>query len=150
MDSSYYDDFYITVVENYTQDKSDWDTKDLIYISSCGSQNGTLSVLVDDVEKKTLHLTNGYFSTEKDVYGETYNRYFEFIYPADLGLDLGNYNIKVKYNQNTLMNSLVNLKEKEDFDIFMQNPYNCDSNYWDCPSFILIDSNHANTGTLEK
>ena len=150
LDESYYNgDFYITVDENYTQDKIDWDTKDLIYISSGGSENGTFSVLVDDKEKKTISITNGYFSTEDDGHGGTYNRYVEFIYPADLGLDLGNYNIKVKYNQNTLINSAVCLKEKEDFDIFMQNPYNCDHDYWDSPSFIILDSNHANTGTLE-
>lgn len=150
LDESYYDDdFYITVDENYTQDKIDWSKNDLMYISSSCNDNGTFSILVDDVEKKTLPLTNGYFSTEEDGYGGTYNKYVTYIYPGDLGLDLGKYNIKVKYNQNTLIDTPVNLKEKEDFDIFLQNPYNCDKDYWNSPSFIIIDSNHANTGTLD-
>ena len=85
LDESCYDgDFYITVDENYTQDKIDWDTNDLIYISSGGSENGTFSVLVDDIEKKTISITNGYFSTEDDGYGGTYNKYVEFIFPSFL------------------------------------------------------------------
>lgn len=143
------DDFYITVDENYTQDKSDWNTNNLIYISSSCRENGTFSILVDDVEKQSLTITNGYFSTEEDGYGGTYNKYYSYIYPNDLSLDLGNYNIKVKYNQKTLIDKVVTLKEKEDFDIFMQNPYNCDQDYWNFPNFIIIDSNHANSGTLE-
>ena len=102
LDESYYDDdFYITVDENYTQDKIDWSKNDLMYISSSCNDNGTFSILVDDVEKKTLPLTNGYFSTEEDGYGGTYNKYVTYIYPGDLGIDLGKNNIKVKYNKNT-------------------------------------------------
>ena len=143
------DDFYITVQENYTQDKSDWNSNDLIYISSYSQDNGTFSILVDDVEKQSLKLTNGYFSIEDDGYGGSYEKYFSQIYPDDLGLDLGNYNVKVNFNQKTLIDASVTLKQKEDFDIYMQNTYYCEEEYWTFPSFITIDSNHANTGTLE-
>lgn len=143
------DDFYITVQENYTHDKTDWNSNDLIYISSYSKDNATLSISVDDVEKQSLKITNGYFSIEDDGYGGTYEKYFKQIYPADLGMDLGKYNVKVKYNQKTLIDTSVSLNEKDDFDIFMQNPYYCEGEYWSSPSFIAIDSNHNNTGTLE-
>ena len=149
-DGSYWDeDFYITVQENYTQDKSDWDSRELIYISSYSQNNGTLSILIDEVEKESINIINGYFSVEDDGYGGTYNKYFKDIYPTDLGLDVGSYNVKVKYNKNTLIDSSLTLKEREDFDIFLQNPYYCEQEYWQSPSFIVIDSNHLNTGTLE-
>ena len=143
------DDFYITVQENYAQDKDKWNSTDIIYISSSSKDNGTFSILVDDVEKQSLKITNGYFSIEDNGYGGTYEKYLQYIYPGDLGLDLGNYNVKVKYNQKTLIDSSVGLKEKEDFDIYMFNPYYCHQEYWPTSSFITIDSNHANTGTLE-
>lgn len=143
-ESYYDDDFYITVCENYSQDKKDWDSKELIYISSHSNENGTFSVFVGDVLKESLTLTDGYFSKQ-----DAYNKYFADIYPTDLGLDIGKYNVKVKFNGNTLINSQVSLSQKEDFDIFMQNPYYCEQEYWSSPSFIVIDSNHFNTGTLE-
>ena len=143
------DDFYIKVQENYAQDKKDWNSNDLIYISSNSKDNGTFSILVDNVEKQSLKITNGYFSIEDNGYGGTYEKYFQYIYPGDLGLDLGNYNVKVNYNKKTLIDSSVILKEKEDFDIYMLNPYYCEEEYWSSPSFIIIDSNHANSGTLE-
>ena len=142
-------DFYITVKENYTQDRNDWNSNELIYISSYSQDNGTFSIMVDDVEKQSLNVTNGYFSIEDNGYGGTYEKYFAQIYPADLGMDLGSYNVKVSFNQNTLIDTQVTLKEKEDFDIFMQNPYYCMQEYWTSPSFIIIDSNHLNTGTME-
>ena len=148
-ESYYDDDFYITVQENYTQDLNDWSSTDIIYISSYSQNNGTISILVDDVEKQSLDITNGYFSVEDDGYGGTYEKYFKQIYPEDLGLDLGNYNVKVNYNQKTLIDASVSLKEKEDFDIYLSNPYYCEIDYWSSPSFIVIDSNHLNTGTLE-
>ena len=142
-------DFYITVKENYTQDRNDWNSDELIYISSYSQDNGTFSILVDDVEKQSFNVTNGYFSIEDNGYGGTYEKYFAQIYPADLGMDLGSYNVNVKFNQKTLIDTQVTLKEKEDFDVYMQNPYYCMQEYWSSPSFIIIDSNHLNTGTLE-
>lgn len=143
------DDFYVKVDENYTQDRNDWNSNELIYISSYSKDNGTLSVLVDNVEKQSLNIKNGYFSIEDNGYGETYEKYIAQIYPSDLGLDLGSYNVKVKFNQKILIDSFVTLKEKEDFDVYMPNPYYCMQEYWTSPSFIIIDSNHQNTGTLE-
>lgn len=142
-------DFYITVKENYTQDRNDWNSNELIYISSYSQDNGTFSILVDDVEKQSFNVTNGYFSIEDNGYGGTYEKYFAQIYPADLDMDLGSYNVNVKFNQKTLIDTQVTLKEKEDFDVYMQNPYYCMQEYWSSPSFIIIDSNHLNTGTLE-
>ena len=142
-------DFYITVKENYTQDRNDWNSDELIYISSYSQDNGTFSILVDDVEKQSFNVTNGYFSIEDNGYGGTYEKYFAQIYPADLDMDLGSYNVNVKFNQKTLIDTQVTLKEKEDFDVYMQNPYYCMQEYWSSPSFIIIDSNHLNTGTLE-
>lgn len=149
-EGSYWDnDFYITVKENYTQDKVDWSSQELIYISSYSNDNTTLKILVDDVVKQNLSVTDGYFSKEDDGYGGTYNKYYANIYPADLGLDFGTYNIKVNEADKTLLNSQVTLKQKDDFDIWLQNPYYCEEEYWKSPSFIVIDSNHFNTGTLE-
>ena len=142
-------DFYITVKENYTQDRNDWNSDELIYISSYSQDNGTFSILVDDVEKQSFNVTNGYFSIEDNGYGGTYEKYFAQIYPADLDMDLGSYNVNVKFNQKTLIDTQVTLKEKEDFNVYMQNPYYCMQEYWSSPSFIIIDSNHLNTGTLE-
>ena len=142
-------DFYITVKENYTQDRNDWNSNELIYISSYSQDNGTFSILVGDVEKQSFNVTNGYFSIEDNGYGGTYEKYFAQIYPADLDMDLGSYNVNVKFNQKTLIDTQVTLKEKEDFDVYMQNPYYCMQEYWSSPSFIIIDSNHLNTGTLE-
>lgn len=149
-DGSYWDnDFYITVQENYSQDKSDWQSRELIYVSSYSQNNATLNILVDDVEKANLTITDGYFSKEDDGLGGTYNKYYACIYPDDLGLDCGTYDIKVNLGSQTLLNSHVTLKEKDDFDIWMQNPYCCEEDYWSSPSFIVIDSNHFNNGTLE-
>ena len=147
-ESYYDDDFYITVQENYTQDLNDWSSTDIIYISSYSQNNGTISILVDDVEKQSLDITNGYFSVEDDGYGGTYEKYFKQIYPEDLGLDLGNYNVKVNYNQKTLIDASVSLKEKEDFDIYLSNPYYCEIDYWSSPSFIVIDSNHLKMSSM--
>lgn len=146
----YDDDFYITVQEDYTWDKKDWNSRDVIYISSYSQKNGTFSFLVDDNEKLNVPLTNGYFSIEDDGMGGKYNKTFEYIYPANLSLDTGNYNIKVKFDGNTLIDNQVTLKEKDDFDFYIVNPYSCDDeDYFDYPSFIIIDSNHNRTGTLE-
>ena len=149
-DQYYDDDFYITVQENYTWDKKDWNSRDLIYISSYSQKNGTFSFLVDGDEKLNVPLTNGYFSIEDDGMGGKYNKTYEYIYPGNLSLDTGNYNIKVKFERNTLIDSQVTLKEKDDFDFYIVNPYCCDDeDYFDYPSFITIDSNHNRTGTLE-
>jgi hypothetical protein len=145
----YDDDFYISVEENYAQDKDSWDSNYIVYISSQSQSNGTFSILVNDTEKLSIPLTDGYFSCEDDGYGGSYNRYYEYIYPTNLSLDCGNYNIKVNFNGDTLIDNDVLLKEKDDFDIYLFNIYYCDEDYWDAPSFIIIDSNHANTGTLE-
>ncbi len=149
-DDSYLDnDFYITVKENYSQDKIDWNSSDLVYISSASQKNGTFEIDVDDAPRQSFNITDGYFSIETDGYGGTYKNYVKFIYPTDLGLDCGTYNIKVKFNGDVLINHPVNIKEKEDFDIWLQNPYYVESDYWTSPSFIIIDSNHLCNGTLE-
>ena len=149
-ESYYDDDFYITVEENYSQDIDDWDSNELVYISSYSQKNGTVKVSVDDVEKKTYDITDGYFSVEDDGYGGTYNRYFQYVYPKDLGIEnCGTYNVKVKFNDTILIDTSVTLSEREDFDIWLQNPYYCEQDYWEVPSFIIIDSNHFNNGTLE-
>jgi len=142
-------DFYITVKENYSQDKIDWNSNDLVYISSASQKNGTFEIDVDDALKQSYTLTDGHFSIEPDGYGGTYKNYVKFIYPTDLGLDCGTYNIKVKFNGDVLVNHQVSIKEKDDFDIWLQNPYYVESDYWTSPSFIIIDSNHQCSGTLE-
>ena len=149
-EGSYFDDdFYVSVKENYTQDKEDWQSQDIVYISSYSNKNGTLKVYVDDNEKQNYALTNGYFACESNEYG-SYNRYFQYIYPEDIGIvDFGKYNISVKFNSDTLIDTGVNVNEKDDFDIWMQNPYYCEQDYWSSPSFIIIDSNHLNTGNLD-
>ena len=149
-DVSYFDDdFYISVKENYTQDKDDWQSHDIVYISSYSQKNGTFKVYVDDNEKQNYTLTNGYFAVENNEYG-TYNRYYQSIYPNDLGIvDCGKYNIKVKFNTTNLIDTSVNMNEKDDFDIWLQNPYYCEEEYWSSPSFIVIDSNHQDSGLLE-
>ena len=150
LESVYYDDdFYVTVPENYSHDKKDWTENEIVYISSSSQENGTFRVLVDDAEKLSFDVTNGYFSVEDGGYGGTYKNYIKFIYPTDLGLDVGTYNVKVKFKENTLIDTQVNIKQKEDFDIWLQNPYYCLEDYWTSPSFIIIDSNHLNNGTLE-
>ena len=150
--SDYYydDDFYITVKENYAWDKKDWNSTDLIYISSYSQKNGNFSFLVDDDVRLNVPLTNGYFSIEDDGMGGKYNKTFEYIYPGNLSLNTGDYNIKVEFDGKTLTNTHVTLKEKDDFDIYLLNPYYCtDEDYFYYPNFITIDSNHNNTGTLE-
>ena len=150
-DKSYYDDdFYVTVKENYTQDKENWDSNDVVYIASYSQKNGTFKVFVDDSEKQNYSITDGHFAVEDDGYGGTYNRYYQSVYPSDLGIvDCGRYSIKVKFNETTLIDTFVNVNEKEDFDIWLQNPYYCEEEYWSSPSFIVIDSNHQNSGTIE-
>ena len=145
-DGVYYDnDFYVTAKEDYSQDKPDWDSNDIVYISSYSQKNGTFKVYVDDSEKKSYDITDGHFAVE-----DGYNRYYQYVYPNDIGIvDCGKYAIKVKFNDTTLVDTLVNVAEKEDFDIWLQNPYYCEEDYWDYPGFIVIDSNHQNTGTLE-
>ena len=64
-------------------------------------------------------------------------------------VDCGKYNIKVKFNTTTLIDSSVNINEKDDFDIWLQNPYYCEVEYWSSSSFIVLDSNHQNSGLLE-
>lgn len=145
-DGSYYDDdFYVSAKEDYTQDKQNWDSNDIVYISSYSQKNGTFKVYVDDAEKKSYDITDGHFAVE-----EGYNVYYQYVYPNDIGIvDCGKYSIKVKFNDTTLIDTLVNVSEKEDFDIWLQNPYYCEEDYWQYPGFITIDSNHYNTGTLE-
>ncbi len=144
------DDFYMTVNENYSQDLSDWDSNELIYISSNSQKNGTFKVSVDDTEKLSFNITNGYFSVEDDGNGGTYNKYYRYICPKDIGIEnTGSYNIIIRFNDTTLIDTPVTLKEKEDFDIWMQNPYYCEEEYWTAPSFIAIDSNHLTNGVLE-
>ena len=141
----YDNDFYVTAKEDYSQDKPDWDSNDIVYISSYSQKNGTFKVYVDDSEKKSYDITDGHFAVE-----DGYNRYYQYVYPNDIGIvDCGKYAIKVKFNDTTLVDTLVNVAEKEDFDIWLQNPYYCEEDYWDYPGFIVIDSNHQNTGTLE-
>ncbi len=144
------DDFYLTVNENYSQDLNEWDSNELIYISSNSQKNGTFKVSVDDTEKASFNITNGYFSVEDDGNGGTYNKSYKYLYPKDIGIEnTGSYNIKIRFNDTTLIDTLVTLKEKEDFDIWMQNPYYCEEEYWTVLSFIAIDSNHQTNGVLE-
>ena len=148
-DSSYYDDdFYVYVQENYSYGKYDWDIASLIYINSYCQKNGTFTVSVDGVDKLDVPLTDGHFSVEEDENG-TYNIYYKSICPNDLALDYGEYDIKVKFGENTLIDNKVTLNEKEDFDIYLSNPYYCEEEYWSMPSFIIIDSNNMKNGTLE-
>jgi hypothetical protein len=153
-DGSYYDDdFYVTVQENYTHDKSEWESYDLIYMSSYSQQSGNFSVSVDNVEKLKIPVTDGVFSVEDDGNGSTYNKYYRTVYPTELGLDCGIYNIKIDFSglsgSRTLLETTTSLSEKQDFDVWMQNPYYCEMDYWSSPSLIIIDSNHYNTGTME-
>lgn len=147
------DEFYVSIQENYTEDREDWDSNELIYISSYSQRTGNFTVSVDDVEKLNILVTDGHFSVEENGMGESYNKYFKDIYPSDLGLDCGSYFLKVNFIENenvyAIKNCSVTVKEREDFDIWLQNPYYCEEEYWSSPSFIVIDSNHANSGTLE-
>lgn len=147
---TYFDsDVYVKVEENYEHDLEEWDSNYIVYLASYSKANGTFSISVDDVEKQSLNLTDGYFSIEDNGNGGTYKKTNQYIYPKDLGLDLGSYNIKVKFNEKTLVNTSSTLKVKEDFDIKTYNPYYANKDYWPTSVFIQIDSNHANTGTLE-
>lgn len=149
-DKSYYDDdFYVTVKENYTHDKEDWDSNDIVYISSYSQANGTVSVFVNETERQSYPISNGSFAVEDDG-NNSYIRYYQPVYPKDLGIaDCGRYAIKVKFNETTLIDAIVDVAEKDDFYIWLQNPYYCEQEFWDYPSFIVIDSNHQNSGTLE-
>ncbi|WP_407376294.1 Ig-like domain-containing protein [Methanobrevibacter sp.] len=147
-DKFYYDgDVYASLKDNYAED--DWGQKELVYLASYDDKSGNFTVSVDNVEKLTVPLTEGYFSIEDDGHGGTYRQYVKNIYPTDLGLDCGNYSIQVNFNDKNIIDSQVSLKFKDDFDVFMQNPYYCEEEYLDSPSFLIIDSNHANSGTLE-
>lgn len=149
-DSSFYDDdFYITVPENYTHDKTDWDSNYIVYISSSSQKNGTFEVSVDGNKKENFNITDGYFSSEIDENGGNYNKYFKYIYPTDLGLDCGKYNIQVKFNQDILIDAYSTLKEKDDFDIYIPENYYNEKDSWQYYPLIIIDSNHFNNGNLE-
>ena len=54
-----------------TQDKRDWQSHDIVYISSNSQKNGIFKVYVDDNEKMNFSLTNGYFAVENDEYEHT-------------------------------------------------------------------------------
>lgn len=149
-DGSYYDeDFYIYVQENYTQGKRDWNSSELVYIASYSRNNSTIDVLIDDVEKQSISVTEGHFSVGTDENGIEYGIYYKNVYPTELGLDYGAHNLKVNVNGNTRINASINIAEKEDFTIFLQNPYYCEEEYWKTPSFLIIDSNNLNSGKLE-
>lgn len=149
-EESYYDgDIYIYVHENYTQARRDWDSYDLVYIASYSQKNSTIDILVDGVEKQHIDVTNGCFSTEKDENGTEYGIYYKNVYPNDLGLDCGLHSLKVNVDGNTRINTQVSVNEKENFTIWLQNPCYCEEEYWQYTSFIIIDSNNWNTGTLE-
>ena len=144
------DDFYIAVNEDYSHDKSDWEDNRLVYIASYSQRNGTFKVCVDDVERQSFNITEGHFACEDDGYGGTYNRYYQYIYPGNLGIDeCGTYNILIGFNDDVLINTSVCISEKGDFDIWLQNPYYSELEYWSFPSFMVIDSNHFSNGTLE-
>lgn len=151
-DKSYNDgEFYINVKENYTQDKTNWDKQYLIYLVSYSNKNGTFKVLIDDAEKGSFNITDGNFTIEEN--GETYKRMNRFVYPTELDeLDCGTYNLKVKFESEelnaTFIDTPINIREKEDFDIVLYNPYYCNKDYWPTSSFITITSNHYNNGTF--
>ena len=149
-DGSYFDeDFYIYVEENYTHGMRDWNSYELIYIASYSQKNSTIDILVDDVEKQSINVTDGYFSIGKYENGTEYYNYYTFVYPTDLSLNYGLHNIKVNVNGNTRIDTSISVNEKENFTIWLQNPYYCEEEYWQTPSFIIIDSNNLNNGTLE-
>ncbi len=148
-DGSYYDeDFYVYVQEDYSYGKWDWDKASLIYMNSYCQKNGTFTISVNNVDKLNVPLTDGHFAVEEDENG-TYNIYSKSICPDDLALDYGEYEIKVKFEGNMLIDDKVTLNEKEDFDIYISNPYYCEQEYWNMASFIIIDSNNVKNGTLE-
>lgn len=148
-DNSYYDeDFSVYVHEDYNYGKWDWDKAALIDMHSYCQKNGTFTISVDNIDKLNVPLTDGYFSVEEDENGTYYIR-SKYICPDDLALDYGEYDIKVTFEGNTLVDDKVTLNEKEDFEIYLLNPYYCEQDYWNVPSFIIIDSNNMKNGTLE-
>lgn len=148
----YDDDFYITIKENYSEDKECWNSTDFIYISSSSNKTGNLKVLVNNSEKLSVPITDGYFAIEDNGYGE-YKRYYNYVYPTDLALDVGQYDIKINFDDGkstmTLTSQSASLKEKDDFDIYLLNPYYSEKDYWDSALLLTIDSNHFNNGTLD-
>ena len=113
-DGSYYDkDFYIYVQENYTQGKRDWSSYELVYIASYSQNNSTIDVLVDDVEKQSIPVTDGHFSVGTDENGTEYGIYYKNVYPTELELDYGCHNLKVNVNRNTRINTLINIAERD-------------------------------------
>ena len=146
----YYDgDFYIYVPENFTHGKRDWNSYDLVSIHSYSEKNSTIDIFVDGAEKKSINATDGYFSIEIDENGTEHKIFSTFVYPNDLGITQGSHNIKVNVNGNTKIDTPVSINEMEDFTIWLQNPYYCEEEYWQSPSFLIIDSNNLNNGTLE-
>ena len=146
----YYDsDFYIYVQENFTHGKHDWNSYDVVSIHSYSEKNSTIDIFVDGAEKKSINATGGYFSIEIDENGTEHKIFSTFVYPNDLGITPGSHNIKVNVNGNTKIDTPVSINEMEDFTIWLQNPYYCEAEYWQSPSFLIIDSNNLNNGTLE-
>lgn len=149
-DGFYYDnDFYVSIQENYTQDKSNLNAGELISIHSYCNQSGNFTVSVDNVEKLTIPLTDGYF---EQVYDEEYgivDVHSKSIYPNNLSLDYGTYKVKVDFNEKTLIESSVTISQRDDFEIWMQNPYYGEKEYFTSPSFMIIDSYNLCNGTLE-
>ncbi len=146
----YYDsDFYIYVQEDFTHGKRDWNSYDLVSIHSYSEKNSTIDILVDGAEKKSINATDGYFSIEIDENGTVHKIFSTFVYPNDLGITPGSHNIKVNVNGNTRIDTPVSINEMEDFTIWLQNPYYSEKEYWPYSSFIVIDSNNLNNGTLE-
>ena len=149
-DGSYYDgDYYVYVEENYTHGERDLNSYELIYMASYCQKNSTIDVLVDDVEKQKINVTDGHFSVGYDENGTEFYIYYKNLYPADLGLDYGSYNLKVNIDGKNSIDTQISLNKMDDFTIWLQNPYYCEQEYWNTPSFLIIDSNNLNTGTVE-
>ncbi len=149
-DGFYYDgNFSVSLRENYLDDKSNPNAWDLVSINSYCNQSGNFTISVDDVEKLTVPLTDGYFEKVDDGNGTIIDVHTKFIRPNDLGLGIGNYNVKVDFNKKTLAEASCTISQKDDFEIWMQNPYYCEEEYWTSPSFMIIDSYNLCNGTLE-
>lgn len=149
-DGSYFDgDLYIYVEENFNCGKRDWNSHEVLFINSYSEKNTTIDILVDDVEKQCIKAPEGYFAIEIDENGTEHKIFSTYLYPNDLGITPGSHSVKVNVNGNACIDTSVSAIEKEDFTIWLQNPYYCEEEYWKSPSFIIIDSNGLNNGTLE-
>lgn len=102
------EDFDVYMPDNYYSEKESWQYYPLVTIDSNHFSTGNIEILVNATSKLIYSVSGGYF-----VDDPTTNNRSRYVYPGDLGLDYGNYNVVVRFNETVLKNVNIDVLEFE-------------------------------------